>query len=174
MFDKKAYMRAYNQSPKVKAYRKAYLQRPKVKAYHKAYNQSPKVKAYRRAYYQRPKVKAYRKAYYQRPKAKAYQKAYQQRPEVKHQKGYSRLSAHYLRQKAKLEQQLKQFIIPPIPLQGKLQSIIDILDNLKLIRAEVKRRGLKGELATAAETQMLASFMEREGMIVSRRKAIKQ
>ena len=161
MFDKKAYMRAYNQSPKAK-------QRMR------AYNQSPKVKAYQKAYQHRPEVKQRKKAYYQRPKAKAYRKAYQQRPEVKHKEGYSILSAHYLHQKAKLEQQLKQFIIPPIPLQGKLQSIMDILDNLKLIRAEVERRGLKGELAAAAETQMLASFMEREGMLVSRRKAIKQ
>ena len=170
MFDNKAYMRAYYQRPEVKAHRKAYSQSAAFKASQQRYRQSAAFKAS----HQSAAFKASQKAYYQRPKAKAYRKAYQQRPEVKHQKGYSRLSAHYLRQKAKLEQQLKQFIIPPIPLQGKLQSIIDILDNLKLIRAEVKRRGLKGELATAAETQMLASFMEREGMIVSRRKAIKQ
>jgi hypothetical protein len=64
---KKAYMKAYHQTPEYKAKEKARQQTPEYKA---------RNKARQKAYYQTPEYKAKEKARQQNPEYKAYQKAY--------------------------------------------------------------------------------------------------
>jgi hypothetical protein len=77
---RKAYNRAYHQTPEHKAAAKALNQTPERKAAEKAREkaraQTPKVKAYQKAYQQTPKGKTRQKTYRQTPKYKARIKAY--------------------------------------------------------------------------------------------------
>ena len=77
---RKAYNRAYHQTPEHKAAAKALNQTSERKAVvaaaEKARRQTPKVKAYQKAYQQTPKGKTRQKTYRQTPKYKARIKAY--------------------------------------------------------------------------------------------------
>jgi 5-methylcytosine-specific restriction endonuclease McrA len=87
-----AYMRAYNNTPKMRAYcrarMRAYKKTPKMRAYYRAYyrarNKTPKWQAYYRAYYRArnktPKMLAYYRARNKTPKRQAYYRAYNKTP----------------------------------------------------------------------------------------------
>jgi len=77
-FDRKEYMRKYQQSEKFKAAQKKYQQSEKFKAYQKKYNQSEKRKAYQKKFQQSEKFKAALKKYQESEKGKAAQKKYNQ------------------------------------------------------------------------------------------------
>jgi len=88
LHDRKAYAKAYKQSPKYKAYDKDRKQSNEYKNYIKAYRQLPKYKAYmkdyNKAYRQSDEYKSnakdYMKSYRQSPEYKTYMKAFQQSP----------------------------------------------------------------------------------------------
>jgi hypothetical protein len=165
-------------------YNKQYRQRPEIQAhekqYQKQYHQRPEIKArhnlYQKQYYQRPEVKAYHKQYSQRPEVQARRKQYFQRLEVKaRSKEYGStwiklLLEHYNTELAKLDSQMKKWVIPPIPLEGKRVQFQNIIDNLETIRKYTK--SLPISVRSETTKRMLTELLENEGKLVSWRKPL--
>ena len=173
-------------------YQKKYHQRPEFKAhekqYQKKYHQRPDVQArqkqYQKQYRQRPEIQAhekqYQKQYYQRPDVQArhkqYLKQYQQRPEVQARgkeygsKWIKQLLEHYTTSLARLDSQMKKWVIPPIPLEGKRIQFQNIIDNLETIRKYTK--SLPINVRSETTKRMLTELLENEGKLVSWRKPL--
>jgi len=110
VFDKKAYMKAYNQLPEVKAKKKAKM---------KAYNQLPEVKAKKKA-----KMKAYNQLPEVKAKKKAYMKAYHQHytPNYKKKAKISEKNIKEILMKHNLSHLAKAMILDGISLDRELKN----------------------------------------------------
>ena len=120
-----------------------------------------------------PKELDANKAYRKSDKYKAYHKAYWKSDAYKTSENLRYMKDHYLKQKGTLEKTLKHYSIPPIPLQGKLLSINNLLANIEIIEKHVA--GLNADSQVKRETMntMIENLMEKEGVLVSMRKAIR-
>ena len=183
----KAYNKAYYQRPEIKEkqreYAKAYLQRPEIKerleAYNKAYYKRPEIKERQKAYHQRPEVKARMKAYH-----KAYNKAYYKRPEVKERKEAYRLErvfvpairSAYSRMEKDAEKEMaearKNYGYVPVELEGKWVMARNVLKNLDVIHEYVQGLQVSPEVKHETEAQLINNMLEKEGLLVSRRRKL--
>ena len=122
---------------------------------------------YNKQYRQRPEIQAHEKQY---------QKQYHQRLEVKaRSKEYGStwiklLLEHYNTELAKLDSQMKKWVIPPIPLEGKRIQFQNIIDNLETIREYAK--SLPISVRSETTKRMLTELLENEGKLVSWRKPL--
>ena len=183
----KAYKK-YQQSDAYKKYRQSDAYKQSQKKYHqsdayKKYRQSDAYKQSQKKYQQSDAFKQSQKKYQQSDAYKKYHQsdAYKQSRKKYHQSdAYKQLRnpiqddlrRHYLKEKERLEKTMKQFMIPPIPLQGKLLSINNILSNIDKIEAHINTLNASRETKRNTMNAMLENLMEKEGMLVSKRKAI--
>jgi len=111
------------------------------------------------------KMREYMREYYQKPEVKAKMSDYNQNRDAE-----LNIKNHYLSQLKEAEKQAKQYSQLPIPLEGKIVMLKEIIANLDIIDTHVSKLG-KSVRAEARRT-MIAQLLEKEGTIVSRRRKL--
>ena len=114
---------------------------------------------------------AYKKSQQKYQQSDAYKKSQQKyRQSVKESKLLENLKSIYSKQLANTEKELRKYSIPPIALEGKYIMEKEIIQNLDIIKAHTDKLDIKIRQRTIE--QMVNQLLEKEGILVSRRKQI--
>ena len=159
-------MQKYRQTDAFKKYQQKYQQTDAFKKSQQKYRQTDAFKKYQ----QSDAFKKSRQKYLQSDAYKKYQQKYRQTDAYKASNRISNLKEHYLKERKNCEKIIRKYSIPPIAIEGKLIMINEIIENINII--EKHTEGMDKLIKQRTIDTMLTQLLQKEGILVSRRKQI--